>query len=52
MIEERNRFKCPYCGSKKVREEIDRSNPIYYSSGVPIYGKKMVCTDCKNEWKV
>lgn len=46
------RRRCPLCRSKKVREETDKSKALYYLAGSPIYGKKMVCTDCKHEWKL
>lgn len=46
------RRECPYCGSLKVREEADKDDVLFYSGGVKIFGKKMVCTDCKREWKV
>ncbi|MHA1372599.1 MAG: hypothetical protein ACTSRA_23125, partial [Promethearchaeota archaeon] len=41
--------KCPACGATRIQEQQDKSNIISYA---PLrYGKKYLCTKCKQEWR-
>ncbi|MHA1673856.1 MAG: hypothetical protein ACTSYI_09525 [Promethearchaeota archaeon] len=42
---------CPKCQSIKVSTKEDRTNPISYIGGTPIYGKLFYCRSCGQEWK-
>lgn len=45
-------MKCPYCGSKKVKEVDDKTNVLYYLGDyTKVYGKKYECKDCGWDWK-
>lgn len=45
------RNKCPRCGGFNITKEDDKSETIGYAGHVPIYGKRFICHDCRNEWK-
>jgi len=45
-----SRMKCPKCGSLKVTQHKDMKKVLNYSGGMAIYGTKMVCNQCSNEW--
>ncbi|GAB4329637.1 MAG: hypothetical protein Kow0069_37190 [Promethearchaeota archaeon] len=40
------RPQCPKCGGTAFTEHLDKGKVLMYSSGQPIYGKKMVCNKC------
>lgn len=52
---ETKRIKCPECGNgnpKKIFEEADKDNVIYYSmQGRPVYAKDYRCGECGNIFK-
>jgi hypothetical protein len=41
---------CPDCGSLNFTEATDKEKVIYYSGGMPIYGKKYTCNKCGKKW--
>jgi ribosomal protein S27AE len=48
--ESESRAKCPKCGSTSSIQKEDKSRPINYMGGVPIYAKIRSCKQCGTEY--
>ena len=43
--------KCPNCGSRNIKEEVDKTKIIGYMLHEPVYEKTLVCKNCTHRWK-
>ncbi len=46
-----SRVKCPKCGSIDVKQVEDKTRPLSYVGGQPIYKKVWKCKKCGETWE-